>query len=332
MNRSDNCCSADKRSTLLLLLFGIDVAMILITIILNLSGIVLLAITERNKWANQNILLIHFSVVSFVNLFANGAAVYFKVYRILFPHWYIVVYYIGYFAYIINLVLLTLERLLHFILHIKYQLLITKRRLFYSLLVLWISAISYGVGIKYGGLVNNAKYNNYAAFVYNGFVVLFTAFTYIIILITVKKSSRVTNSSNLRREKSKKKKYIVPLCIVGSFFIFNVLPVIIIHAFGVPKKSFQVVVVGLIGVNVLSYFFDPIIYIYFQPKVRKKMHSLFLRFMRKTADAFNTCKSIKTDHSDLTRHLLENDWSGDTGDTLSTSNVDTTIYIPAPST
>lgn len=173
-------------------------------------------------------------------------------------------------------------------------------------------SVSYGIVIEFGFLINNRKYNNYSSFVYNGFVVLVTLVAYIFILIQIKRSSNAVGGRDIQT-----KTVLIPFFIVLTFFAFNFVPPIITRLATIPKEYAQVTVVGFIGLNTMSFFFDPIVYIYLQPRIRHLMCNLFKSFRSRITALISVCSRNVNDKSGLTQPLLVDSFGDGSNKTLS---------------
>ena len=278
-------------------IFAIDFLIIALALFFHLLGM-LLILTNKSKrngivqheLSNQHLLLLHLSIVSIIGIFINAVAVYHKTHRIRFPHYFIVVFFVAYIAYIINLVYLSFDRVILVLSPLKYGKLASKITLMSALVILWVLAILYGIMMKYAKFINHGGYSKYASFVYNGFVVLITLIIYAIIICKVNRSSKM-HSKIVGKKKTNIRKYIVPLLIVGTFFVFNIVPAIITST----TKFDRADVILLIGVNVLNYVSDPIIYIFIQPSIYKHLiksvKGLYYRCTGISQSAFSKSRS-----------------------------------------
>lgn len=252
-------------------LFIINMLVIGIGILFHIIGI-LLIVSKSSEMSNQSILLVHLSVVSLLTLGTNIYAVHHKSFHIFFSHYFIMVYYVAYITYILNLILLTLDRLLMAFVNIRYQSIVTRTKTTVSLIVTWLLAIGYGLMVKYASFYKNRyAFVENESFIYNGFVVCFTALSYTAIAIKIKVSARDVHSTRMVKENSKK--YIIPLVIVFSFFLMNLLPPALQKAFPdqLTKTQTQYLTIGLIGVNCLNNLSDAIVYIFLQRTIRKRL-------------------------------------------------------------
>ena len=255
-------------------IFAIDFLIIALALFFHLLGM-LLILTNKSKrngiiqheLSNQHLLLLHLSIVSIIGVFINAVAVYHKTHRIRFPHYFIVVFFVAYIAYIINLVYLSFDRVILVLFPLKYRKIASKFILMIALTILWVLAILYGIMMKYAKFINHGGYSKYASFVYNGLVVLITLIIYVVIICKVNLSSNMHSKIVGQKKKTNIRKYIVPLLIVGTFFLFNIVPAIITSS----TKFDRADVILLIGVNVLNYVSDPIIYIFIQPSIYKHL-------------------------------------------------------------
>ena len=279
-------------------IFAIDFLIIGLALFFHLLGMLLILTNKKRRngivqheLSNQHLLLLHLSTVSIIGIFINAVAVYHKTHRIRFPHYFIVVFFVAYIAYIINLVYLSFDRLLLVFSPLKYRKLASKITLVSALAILWVLAILYGIMMKYAKFINHGGYSKYASFVYNGFVVLITLIIYVIIICKVNISSNMHSKIVGQKKRTNIRKYIVPLLIVGTFFLFNIVPAIITST----TKFDRADIILLIGINVLNYVSDPIIYIFIQPSIYKHLiksvKSLYYRCTGVSRSAFDKSRS-----------------------------------------
>ena len=145
------------------------------------------------------------------------------------------------------------------------------------LIFVWVGAVSLGVEIGYGDIELTPVQLKYFPYVYNGSVIAFTTAAYITILAMVKLSGRKAN----RSDSMKPKTYLLPLFIVISFFMFNFLPIIIIHNIPVTQKALHCIVMVVEMVSLTNFLVDPIIYIFFQPKVKREVRLVTVKLSKR---------------------------------------------------
>ena len=279
-------------------IFAIDFLVIALALFFHLLGIILI-LTNKSKrngiiqyeFSNQHLLLLHLSIVSIIGIFINSVAIYHKTHRIRYPQYFVVIYYVAYIAYIINLVYLSFDRLVLVLFPLKYKKTDSKVLLMSGLAVLWVLAILYGIMMKYAKFINHGGYRKYASFVYNGLVVLVTLLIYVIIirkvnLLSDMNSSKITNKS----KKANVKIYLVPFLIVGTFFLFNIVPAIVTST----TKFDRADLILLIGINVLNYVSDPVIYIFIQP-------SIYKHFIKTSKCVYYKCAGVSQSGSTKSR-------------------------------
>ena len=270
-------------------LFAIDFLIIALALFFHLLGILLILTNKRKRngivrheLSNQHLLLLHLSIVSIIGVFINAVAIYNQAHRIRYPNYFIIIYYVAYIAYILNLVYLSFDRVVLVLLPLKYKKSGYKFVLMGALIMLWVLAILYGIMMKYAKFINHGGYRKYASFVYNGLVVLITLLIYVIIICKVNLLSNVQSSNTTKNcNKRNIRKYIVPFLIVGTFFLFNIVPAIITAT----TKFDRADLILLIGVNVLNYVSDPVIYIFIQP-------SIYNHFTKSSKGLYQKCAGI----------------------------------------
>ena len=164
-----------------------------------------------------------------------------------------------------------------------------------ALAILWVLAILYGIMMKYAKFINHGGYRKYASFVYNGIVVLVTLLIYVIIICKVNllfdmNSSKITSKS----KKTNIRKYLVPFLIVGTFFLFNIVPAIITSTIKFDRAD----LILLIGINVLNYVSDPVIYIFIQP-------SIYKHFIKTSKRVYFKCAGVSQSGSSKSRSFSQ---------------------------
>ena len=281
---------------------GIDYLLIAIATLCHMIGILVQLLTFKfKKLPNQNILLIHLSIVSLFALGTNTAAVYYKASKVFFPKDFVTVFYIAYMAYILNLIILTLDRLSFVMLNIRYTRLVQPAIIIGAIVFLWTSSISYGLVLRFAKF-NRNQYFKYAHHGFNGFTCVFAATCYIIIIFKVMVSSRGLRKSQRAPSLKMLKKFLVPFTLVFTFFLFQYLPSILTaHVAFEEKEKYRVFVIGLIGVNILNAISDPLCYIFLQPKIKKKINHLYIK---KFSGKSSTIRNVKNTQRQTTRQQV----------------------------
>lgn len=172
------------------IVFALDFIVVTLAIAFHALGIGLLWNMKLRKFSNQRILLLHLSIVSLPNILLNAIAIYHKAHRMFFPEGFIPCYFIFHMAYILALVYIAFDGLLLVVMTLKYRVFITRLKLKVALIVLWCVAVAYGLMVQFASFANRAWYSKYSSYFYNGFVIGFTTFAYIFIVIKVLISSR----------------------------------------------------------------------------------------------------------------------------------------------
>ena len=263
--------SFSEWSTALKVLFIIDICIIVIGFLLHASGVILILLKSTQRLTNQSLIVVHLSCVTFLSLGTNIYAVHHKCYHVFFSHWFIMIFQIVYIAYILNLILLTLDRVLLTFMGARYQTNVTRPKVFISLACVWVISIGYGMMVKFAPFYKNTStFVEDQSFIYNGFVVGFTALCYIAIGIKLKSSSRTdgieVRSSRMSRDALVK--YAIPCVIVLCFFLLNTMPSIIEKHLQhqLTRSENRNLTVALIGVNCLNHLIDAFVYIFLRDK------------------------------------------------------------------
>ena len=265
-NSTNSYCSPWSKD--IAFVISLDCLVFMIAVALNIIGAKILLKNGIRKITNQKLFLVHLSFVTLLSLATNIFAIFLKASCIKFPRSFIICFYIVYIAYIGNLIILTGDRALFVWLVLRYKSVCTKTNAYKSIIASWVIAICYGVILQMCGLLTIPKYVKYASFVYNGFTVLFTIVVYIFIALKVASSSKRVHvrRSSLAVERKKYKKHILPLYIALTFILFSIVPPLIVNEVEYDKEDTQIVVLGMIGVNMLNSISDPVTYILLSSK------------------------------------------------------------------
>ncbi|XP_012554180.1 succinate receptor 1 [Hydra vulgaris] len=257
-------------------ILGIDVFIIVVAFLFNIVGILLLLSPKLKNLTPQNIYIIHMSFLSIINIGNNARAVYWKYHRTRLTKNFIAIYYLAHMAYIINLCFLSLDRLMFVAFPFQYRIKKSKFLVLLSLFILWLVSIVFGLLIKFGGIANDWFYH-YASYIYNGFVIVLAVCVYVFIGFKTHLSFLIHR--NRFANKKTKKLFTMSFLIIFTFFLFVFLPHLIAENVKFKsRKTKNLLVLGLIGVNILNNLSDPVIYIYFQPTVSKKLALFFRKF------------------------------------------------------
>lgn len=273
---------SSQTETLIILVYVV----IGIAIFLHVSGVLLL-LTRMSEMNNQSMLLIHFSLVSIPLLSINICAVHLigtSRYREqnLNNSALVVGYYTIHVAYIVNLLLLTIDRLALAFLNLKYSFVMSRKMFGLQAVILWSVAVVYGMITKYVSPISDSpEVRHDVSFAYNGFVVAFAILSYTGIFIRLRMtSSSSTPSGTLSRDMSKR--YLIPALLVTTFMTLNLFPAIIerfIVLDDTPSASANQTrhhddELTLIGLNCLNILLGPIIYVVLQRTIREKLASI----------------------------------------------------------
>lgn len=263
-----------------IILAGIDIFLLVMATFLNFLAMMLqISTLNRRKLSNQSILLIHLNGVAFTNIFVNGWAVAIHGFKSRFgiaDRVFVVVYTTAHISYILNLIFLTLDRLLYVLLKLSYKKYMKTYLLVTSISLIWILSISFGLFLKYGKY-NRATFFKYSHHVYNGFTTTFAAVAYMIIIAQVLISSKISGAS-WENNRKKIRKFLLPFLIVMSFFLFTYLPGIITAHINLGDRQ-KILIVGLIGVNILNIISDPLCYIFLQPKIIRQLKKYINKYL-----------------------------------------------------
>ena len=281
----------------------IDIFLLVVATFLNFLAMMLqISTLKRRNLSSQSVLLIHLNGVAFTNIFVNGWAVAIHGFKSKFglgkERAFVVIYTTAHMAYILNLIFLTLDRLLYVLLKLNYKKYIKTYVLILSVSLIWILSIAFGFFLKYGKY-DRAKFFEYSHHVYNGFTTAFAAVAYIIIIAEVLISSKVSGASSNDSLK-RIRKFLLPFLIVMTFFLFTYLPGIITAHINLGDRQ-KILIVGLIGVNILNIISDPLIYIFLQPKIKRQ----FNKYMNKYLHCWKKTNVIRKDATTISNPGIE---------------------------
>ena len=274
---------SSQASTLIVLAFII----IAIAMFLHVSGILLL-FTRLSEMNNQSMLLIHYSFVSIALLSINICAV-----HLIGTSRYreqnsnnsslVVVFYTIHVAYIVNLLLLTIDRLALAFLNLKYSFVMSRKMFGLQAVIMWSVAVLYGIITKYVSPISDSpEVRHDVSFAYNGFVVAFAFLSYAAIFIRIRMTSSSASTPSPTLSRDLFKRYLIPVLLVTSFMTLNLFPAIIERFIVVDDAMIASTnqtrhhddTLTLIGLNCLHILFGPIIYVVLQRTIREKLASI----------------------------------------------------------
>jgi len=253
----------------------IAIAYVIITVafLFHIVGMILI-LTKSSEMTNQSLLLLHLSTTSIALLAVNVYAVYSFANSLPTNIQFRVTFYTIYIAYVVNLLLLGMDRLALAFLDIRYSHVMSRKMFTLQIALLWILSVTFGLVTKYVAALNgNMNIRQEVSFSYNGFVVLFTAFSYVTIYIRVRSSRENVQSAGSTLSRDLFKKYLIPACLVLSYFLLNLVPSII-ERFINNTAHRRDVTIALIGLNCLNNLVEPIIYVFLQRSIRQKLAAL----------------------------------------------------------
>ena len=165
-------------------------------------------------------------------------------------------------AYYQTLCMIMLDRVLSVRLHIRYRILVTKRRIMLALLCVWLISILHIVPSMW---LRNAHLITFVA--WGGIVVLVFIIGYTYIMLAIK--GRTKNlSSTLGTATQQNPKYKIPVFIVLSFLLLYLIPMTVY--FGWRKHLKLFIIIGE-----LNFIADQITYILGSGRIRKKIRGTF---------------------------------------------------------
>ena len=177
------------------------------------------------------------------------------------------VYVISNLMFYIIMFIITIDRLLCVVLHVRYSYYITPLRVKKFLLGTWACAF---VGFLTLCIADVSKIYRYAIYLYLTLDILFVIIaivTYILVTMTIKFSKRNHSSTQERN----KRKYLVPMVLVLTFIIFYCIPDFVIAIF-VHSNFVRYIVMLFWSIGVIA---DPLTYIFLDRRNRTEMKRFF---------------------------------------------------------
>lgn len=272
----DTITSFSDFPMVLKVLFTIDMIIIGTGILLHLLGIIL-NISNHSEMTTQSVLLLNLSTVSLLSLATNFYAVHHKSFTIRFSRDFIMVFHIAYKAYLLNVILLTIDPLLMVFMGLRYKLEVTKTKAIISLIATWLLGIGYGILVKFTSFYKNTtSFVETESLIFNGFMIVFMTMAYQIITAKRKISAQASNA----HVQNTRKMWMVPLIIVLSYLLFNFLPPLLIKRTQhlMTKTQSQHLTIGLIGVNCLNNIVEAIVHIFLKEVNRKRLMNFIQRW------------------------------------------------------
>lgn len=265
----------------MLVLDIVSIAILTMSVIFNLLGIYLLKQLQSPRLINQIFLLISmstselllalFSVINKVGKFTEvkqkNSSIF--VYHNQISAALLFICYTTFF-------LLTFDRFLTFMLHLKYHKIVTRKRTFYGLLVTWLSGVAIAVPFLF--LSANTflvVWHQYIYFIFDG-IILVTAFvTYSYIVNKALGKHRTASSRVPRREKM----FVVVTIIILTFVLLVIIPdIAYMHLFVVNKVGSDIDESIIWIIWELNYLVDPCVYIFLQRNIRKILQQKICKF------------------------------------------------------
>lgn len=176
------------------------------------------------------------------------------------------------------ILLISMDRLLCILLHMKYKVYITNRFIKITVMRTWLLGIICGPAM-YTFISQNEFTKIYYCMTFDIIVLVVGISTYVTIIKMIlernKQFSQITEYD--ARKKRLKKMFLIPSMIVASFILFNVIPDLII------TYQYSYVLYHVTAcLWVLSYIMDPVIYIFANQKSRNIVFILFKEVRERT--------------------------------------------------
>ncbi len=241
----------------------------LISILLNSLGVYLL--TAARPLTNSKFLLTNLAgteillsatqiAFNFVHVFSGEDAIV-TVTKVLGAIWQ---------GYYFSVIFLTIDRLIAIRFPFKYRILVTKKRLKWTILASWLLAIALGASL----FLDDKWFNSFWGYVWISLDVVFIVLcitTYGYIFTKILQRRRLGNdnqgANNGVRERfamNRERKFVkIVACILISFLLLFLIPDIIMHLYDSKELIYFLHVVWPIGIVI-----DPIIYIFLQDDLR----------------------------------------------------------------
>ena len=274
--------------------------------LLHFVGLVLLC-KVKTKFVNQRMITVHLAVTEMLNCLVQASVVVtglakYQVYELYVVFQFFIVFSIMNSKLIMMYV--TLDRLLDILLHMKYTLYFTKRRVMMILSVLWCVSIT--TGITASILIQDVRnreiririneIRNYLFFTLDMFITLNAVITYTCLYMKVRKALHNTHTpagQNGGRQ-NPLAKFVVPCVLVSTYIVFNVTgSTLKMIQYLNPKNREMIILVFISGLLIMvGWMSDAFVYIFAQRDVRLYLISL----VRKPAQAPTplSMRSMKT--------------------------------------
>ena len=183
------------------------------------------------------------------------------------------------------MLLLTLDRFLEIYFHMKYAVYLTRKKLFYILITLWLLSAGLSVTLVLVAIFVSEVLKMYALFfyVYFGIDIVITiaaVSTYIYFFVKVrsfKQKERKLSGHLIQHKQSTSNKFLVPCLTIATYILFNVTGTTIHMAIQLMEDKYAptslIIALSHIGflLMLLGWVSDWMIYIILQRNVRKKL-------------------------------------------------------------
>ena len=271
------------------------IAVIGIAVVFHIFGIMLIII-KSSEMSNQSILLMHLSFISIILLAEKAYIVYRYTNPLsvcLYGPWTAVVFYAMHTAYLLSLSILSIDRLLFAIYDVHYRAVFSRIKLYFGILAVWLIATGYGLMVHYApDLKISQAFLANVFFSCNSFTVAFTLLAYFVIILRVKTNAKANICPHQSRDHLGK--YAIPFCMVLFFFIFNMVPLLVVKKIEINNAHAWILSMIVIGMDCLKHLLDAMIYIFLQQSICKKLKSLCCK----------CCYSKETYSSIITRNKM----------------------------
>ena len=228
-----------------------------LSILLNIGGVYLLVTQKTIKVSH--ILLIHLSCLEIINTIANISSGYYRfILGIIEPVEISMVGVPFYVGQMVAIILVTIDRVIVVYWNIKYHIHVTKRRLAYTLLLIWSLLLLYGIFLAYfwSRLLLTISFLSCTISVV---VIFILGYVYIALKVLY---GRNTIGANPQQ----KLKWKVPFFLVLSFVLLILVPEFLSLHKPIPIDILVVVVY-------INYLLDPVVYIFGLKSTRTRMLS-----------------------------------------------------------
>ena len=229
------------------------------------------AIMLSNKKSNQRLILFFLSVGEILFVICNLCILFDVVSKACYT-----LLYIAMFQNVLNMFILTIDRLVCVINPLKYNVRVTMSRIKKVIFITWILSITFGV-LKCA-FPQFTGYCKFVVFFLYLLYIIVVLVTYSLVGIAIRKSNEQFRPG-LCMQEGLKKELVLPSAIIANFILFYLIPVAILSIPVHVKVLYKTLCHLFIGVGLAL---NPIVYIIFIRQYREVLTNCWKRYRGKT--------------------------------------------------